>query len=394
MMQTTENRVRVFRISKFWKWCLYLLLSPGTIGLLGWGTFQICTMGSHLIFGILAEGMGVFLVLLIISTVKRRVEIDATEIRLVGGYLFKTRVLPLDEIEGFKIIPTQYVKTLHVVPKNPQLKKIKFELTVERKAELLEWLENNLTNLDKQEYQRSLVEIFQNEQLGSTPEEKAANYKQARKWCRVVNGLCTVVILWAWVFPRPYGAAIWTLIVLPFVGMWVLNRFEGIAKFNTKPKSANPGVDFAFLMPGLILILRAFLDWHVLEFAHFWLPFTIISGGLFLVSFFIVRDIRKTFLAVFLCCLYSALFGAGTTVDLNGLLADSRCSVYHAKVLRKSISHGKVTTYHLTLSPWWKSKENDDVMVSRAVYSQYAEGDTAKILVRTGKFGVPYYFVR
>jgi len=394
MTPTTENSILVFRTSKFWKWFFCLLLIPGDIGLFGVAAWQGSMMGFHFLLGILAGVGGVAYGFLISYFVEARVEIDSTEIRLVGVGIFKTKPLPLDEIEGFRILPTQYVKILVLVPKNPRCRKVQISLILERKAELLDWMEHNLTNLDKVEYQQGLLEIYQNEKLGSSPEKKAKSYTQARRWCRILNSVSIGAFFWAFLFPQPYKMAIWTLLLLPFIGLLFLKRFEGIAKFNTKKKSAYPGVDVAFFMPGSGLFLRSLLDWHVLEWNHFWWAFAAISVGLFLVSMFAVREIRQTVTTVLLCCLYSAIYSSGATLCLNGILADSRVTAYHAKVLGKHICNGKTKFYYLTLAPWRNKTEKEDATVSRSVYSKYALGDTAEILVRTGKFGIPYYFIR
>jgi len=394
MAQTAENRMLIFRNSKFWKWFFCILLSPGTIALFGVAVWQGSMLGVHLLLGILSAGVGVFMIFLIGFMVKSRIEIDATEFRYVGVGIFKTKALPLDEIAGFRIIPTQYVKTLSVVSKNPRFKKMTISLTLERQAEFLEWMECNLTNLDKAEYQQGLVEIYQNEKLGESPEEKAAAYKQAKKWCRLLSGAATGAGLWAMFFPQPYDAAIWTLICLPFVGLLFLKRFEGIARFNAKKNGAYPSVDAAFLMPGLAMGLRALFDWHVLEWNSFWAVFAAIACGYFIISICVARDIRRTAMTISTCCLFSVIYGAGATITLNGMLADSKFTRYHAEVLKKHVSTGKTTTYYLTLSPWRNRTEKEDVTVSRSTYSEYKQGDTAEILVRTGKFGIPYYIVR
>lgn len=394
MEQTTENQVLIFRPSLFVRVLLSLIMSVGAIALLGLALWQFSLLGIHLLAGIGLAGIAVFCGFLAVYLFKSRIEIWPTEIRYVGVGIFKTKVLPLDAIEGFRILPTQYVKTLVLVPKNRPFKKMSISLSLERQAELLAWMEQNLTNLDKAEYEKELVEIYQNNELGASPEEKAASYKQAQKWCKLVNGAATGVGLWAMFFPQPYNAAIWTLVVVPFAGLLCLRRFDGIARYNAKKGGAYPSVDAAFLMPALGLALRALFDWHLLEWENFWVVFAAISTGLVIVSICIARDIRRTATAIFLCCLYSTIYGAGATIALNGMLADSKFTRYHAKVMGKHVSSGKTTTYYLTLSPWRNRTGNEDVTVSRSTYSEYKEGDTAEILVRTGKFGIPYYIVR
>ncbi len=394
MTQTIETSTLTFRLGKSSRWLIYLVGIFPLGGLLAWAVCVPSQFTDHLPYALLGGGGCAIFAWLTFGLAKRRIEIDSAEIRQVGP--FNTKALLIESIEGFKIVQSKYTRILTLVTKDSHVKKMRIELALERQAEFLDWMERNLTNLDKVEYDRELMEIAQLSNFGDTPEERAAAYQQAKKWSRIINGASTACVLWAFFVPRPYEAAILSLLILPIIGLLFLNRFDGIAKFNAKPKSAHPGVDVAILLPTIMLSLRALIDWHVLEWRNFWTLFAAVSIGHLIISGLLVPDIRKALGKLFLCAIFSAAYGYGTVIVLNGMLADSPWNTCHAKVIGKHMTTGKNTTYYLTLAPW-KDKVGEggagDATVSSSVYNQYETGNTASIMVRSGKFGIPYYFV-
>ena len=265
---------------------------------------------------------------------------------------------------------------------------------LEHSDELLIWVEYNLTNLDKQDHQQGLEEIFQNALSQGSPEEKAARYLRIKKWFRAFNALAIGICLWAWIYPEPYSAVIGATLALPFLALLMLWRYQDIARFSTKANGPYLDVSIVLLMPGLALGMRSFLDWHVLDWSPFWIPFTAISLGLLGFALLLVRDIWQKSSSILLMALFAGIYGLGATVVLNGTLADhNNATIYHVEVLDKHIAKGNQTTYYLKLAPWG-NRSVDDTQVSWKVYSKYEPGDTAKIRVLTGKFGIPFYCVQ
>jgi hypothetical protein len=396
-MEPAESEVRIFGISKGWKWFFYILVPPLVL-LLGYGVFvpfQTDTpapAGARVLVPVLCGGMIAIFIYGLFSAVKSRLEIDSKEIRSVG--LFKTKSMQLDKVEGFTIMPTEYVRLLVLVPKNPRSRKMKLSLCYERQSELLDWANRTLTNLDATQHQNDLVEIYHDENLGHSPEEKARNYARVRKWCRFLNSISTGVFLWGFFWPQPYQLVIWMLVATPLVALLFLKHFEGIAKMDAKRGSAYPSVAISFLTPSTCLALRALLDWHILDWHGFLKPFALVSLGLFILMLLLASDVRSKVGMVIGYAFFCSVYGYGTVVCLNGALAVAPWKAYHAEVIHKHITTGKHTDYYLILSPWGPKKENTDATVRKAVYEKYAAGDTAAIYVREGKFGIPYYVVQ
>jgi len=376
---------------------MFLLLTPGSLILPGLSVYYFVAVGHGSVagFSILLGGLGTgFFLLYALLGYLTKTRIEILPDRILKITLFKNAQLALEDIEGFKIIPTQYVRTLLLIPKEQNHRKMRIELCLERQVELLKWLNENLTNLDQVEYQKDLLEIYQNQAPGSTPEEKAARLKQARQWCRILNGISFAVYLWAFIWPQPYNIAILTLLALPMAALFVIQRFEGIVKFDSKRNSGFPNVGQAFLMPGLCLALRAILDWHVLEWSHFWGTWAVFSVSFILLALSFAKEMRRSVGPAILCSVFCLIYGYGATVDLNGILATSPATAFHAKVMGKHIATGKHTSYYLSLSAWGPRSQPADTEVRKGVYDRHQIGETVTVWVRVGKFGIPYFFVQ
>ena len=72
------------------------------------------------------------------------------------------------------------------------------------------------------------------------------------------------------------------------------------------------------------------------------------------------------------------------------LLDHSRPTVFPVKVLAKSVSSGRNTTYDLNLPPWGPI-EAGDASVPRAFYDKVAVGETVCVDLYRGALGMRWY---
>lgn len=64
-------------------------------------------------------------------------------------------------------------------------KKFKFDLVVERQAELLNWLKANVTDLDQADFQEETRQLQSNLLLGETTSQREWMIERAKKWVTV-----------------------------------------------------------------------------------------------------------------------------------------------------------------------------------------------------------------
>ena len=177
--------------------------------------------------------------------------------------------------------------------------------------------------------------------------------------------------------------------------LMVLNRFEDIVKFSAPRGSPDPTVSIALLGSPMILGIGAvWEEWHILAWINFWLPFALIFAASFAVARLLVLEVRNSSEAASVCCIFCAAYAFGLTLELNANLGTSESTYYQAKVLDKYYTTGKHTTYYFVISTWGPCNEPKELTVDQDLYNSRKFGDPVSIQEQTGKFGIPFYFVK
>lgn len=389
--------VRVYRISSGRRFLLAVLLFAGMCLCGGFmvlpgldGQFQPTGM---YVFGLAAGAVVVALLgCCLFALFRDRIEVHPDRLRKVG--FFKTSVLPLADIRGYRILSARYGRILLLLPKTPGHRKMKIELILERQKEFLEWLKENMTDLDAADYRDELAEVLANEELGETPEQRLDLLHRARKWANILNGLGFAVMLWVLVKPEPYEYALWSAIILPLAALVFIRRFHGALRFDGDRKNACPNAGVAFVMPCIALALRVLLDFNILSWNTFWLPFAAVSTSVYALVLLSAREVRRKRGTLVLPVFFCALYGYVTVISLNGILDYSAPTVYRAQVVGKRISGGRHTSHYLNLSPWGPRTAREEVDVGSRLYDSRRVGDSVDIVVKQGRLGIPWFFIR
>lgn len=393
-----KDQARVYRVPLFWRILLSIVCLP-MIVLIVWfvsmpfiaSRFNQIPVSIYII--LLIGGCTILLLIYIcLSAFKCRIEIYSDRISYVT--LLKTIEIPIAEVSGYRILITQYVRTLLILPRSPELRKIKTSLVIENKNDLLEWLNLNLVNLDTADFQEEMNEILHDTRLGETEEQRLSVLGRAKKWAKFLNGLGFLGMLWAFFRPQPYSYVIWTLITLPLITLSFVRHFDGAMKLNGKQQSAYPNVAMAFIMPCICLALRALIDFNILSWDNFWIPFAIVSFFICTITFLFAGDVRKNISAMLLMLFMCMIYGYSAVICLNGIMDTSSASIFKARIVGKSISSGKHTTYNLNLSAWGPVKSSKKVDVPKSVYDSHAVGGYADVILRHGRFEIPWFYVQ
>jgi hypothetical protein len=397
MPSPSESEVQVYRVA--WGWKIFLTLAaPPMVGLFGWVMLLPFTqdrpaqLWAGLFLMLIGAGMIALFVYGLLAAYKSRIEIHPERIREVG--LFRTRDLPLSAIRGFRIVPTQNVSSLQLCPHDPQSKVLKLTLMFERKEELLAWAGEHFPNLDERDAEAELNEVLEDRQLGETREEREAVLDRVRLWTWIVKGAAFVALIWALLKPEPYRLVIGTLLVLPWVALLLKRCYPKIITFNSsKQYSPLPDVTLGFLIPSFMLALRALLDFDIVAWENFWLPFAAVSLVLFAAVVLLVPEVRAKIVVLLFLAIFTGCYGCGATITLNGLLDRSLRQTYYASVLEKRISHGEHKSYYVKLSPWGPRETEKEVNVGRAAYERHQIGDRVPVVLRQGRFAIPWFYL-
>lgn len=397
----SENKIETmiypstYRTGKGWK-IFFFVSMPPLICLITWLMVyfpfdnDIESLSVRIILFLMGLGFDVFLAYTLILVLKYRIEVYSDRIVEIG--VFKRKEILLNNIDGFRIVSTQYVKKVQFVCKDTKKTK-NITLMMNDSNVFLEWLNESLTYLDAEDYDKDIETILSNEELGVTEEQRAYSFINARKFASFLNILSIIAILWVLFRPQPYEIALWVMIVFPILTIASSKLFPGLIRFDESEKGAYPSVAAAFLMPVVTLALRAFLDWNILLWHNFWVPFALISICLFFMLEWSFKELRKRYgYAILLLC-FCSVYGYGATISLNGITDTSTPINYSAEIIDKHISTGKMTSYYLKLSPWGLRTVEKDVRVPKELYNMVAKSDSIKVCTKKGALNIPWFFL-
>lgn len=394
-MRIGNGQVEIYKLARSWR-ITFAIVIPLLMVLFGGFTMVAFLEGRSnpggLVMFCFLFGIGFLLLLLyvLLSVFKAGIELHPDRIREVG--LFRSTEIRINDIRGFRLLAAQYPPTLMLLQSNQKIKQIKTALMVEHRVELFRWLNRNFTNLDAVDFQEEMEEVLHDTRLGESKEKRQCLLDSAIKWSRILNGLGLAVIFWAIFAPQPYNFVIWMLVMSPLVALSFVRYFHGALKLDgDKEGGGLPNIAMAFLLPCFGLTLRAFMDFNILNWNGFWLPFIFYSISLFLLILLIARDIRSRMGTAILLFLFCALYGYSTVISLNCILDGSTPSLYQAEIMEKRVYRGKITSYYLRPSPWGPGQVDREIYVSKSVYDRSSVGEVVDVVVRNGRLGITWY---
>lgn len=223
----------------------------------------------------------------------------------------------------------------------------------------------------------------------------------ARAWERMpatlLNALGAMVVCWTMFVPAPYLAAVVACACVPLVALAVMAGRQGWYHFETLSgsKSTAPALTIALAGPPLALAWRALNDFHILAFAHAWLPAAVAALCYAALLYAWAADIRKKRAYLLMALVFGFAYGYGAVILGNCLLDRSVPVSYAASVLGKRSSYtAEIHSYYITVSPWGPWTAPREISIRKAIYDRFSVRDNLVFLVRGGRLGIPWFIIR
>lgn len=390
----TAASPRVYQASGFWRIALVLtsiiLAAGGGLGVWLSATGQLGKPGSRLWLMSISVGLGLLGLYCLLSTLRSRVVLFPD--RIVVEELTRTVVLSRDEIRGWRSLPTSPL-TFLFVPIDKHRRAAKVALVFHLDETFAQWLDT-LPCLDAEDADASLADIENNPDLGPTPDNRMDAFARGKRLARALTIVSTFLCLWGAVYPYPYVPIVVLLAALPWVATEMVRRSPGLFRIDENRNDVHPSVGIAFVLPGMILLLRAVIDYEVFQSATAVVLYVALGGALALAANAVdptVRTRKVNALALFAFCL---AYGYGLTIEANTLLDHSPGASCSAVVEGKHIQAGKRTTYNLNIGPWGPQAESSRLRVSRYTYEPIQRGDIVLLMLHKGALGVKWFYMR
>ena len=396
MDDVTQKPLMIFKTTKGYRIFSYVMLALA-IALCAGGPavwIILCpglSMAQVVVF-VAGIGLAAFAAWGITVVPRNQIEIWPDFIRQQG--VWSARELRFADIKGFRVFSGKSARLCFIPKDFKSHKGLSLAFNYERKSELLQWANAHLVDLDKDDYESDLAEIKSNVKLGSSVEQRLAKLASAKRWTQALSVIAFASCMWALVYPRPYEFVIGWLALLPGLTFVLMGWSRGLIRMDAKAKGAYSNPILGFIMPTMLLALRALEDWHILDWSGFWTPFLLLGSCITVVLFNLVPAIRKKISTLIFATCLVFFYSFGLIIPLNCYFDRSQPTAYVAKVFNERVVRGKSTTYYMTLSPFTDTILMREVSVSSSFYRRNPVGNTIHVYVRKGYLGISWFHLR
>ncbi|ACL63732.1 conserved hypothetical protein [Anaeromyxobacter dehalogenans 2CP-1] len=303
------------------------------------------------------------------------------------------RRLRNDQIAGRRTIPLQYGMEKLVLERRERGEKpVSMGFLFERDATLDAWLES-LPDLDVADRASAEAALLASAELGPDEEARRASLAGSHRVAKVLKGAALAAGGWGLLFPRPYPVAIAVLAAIPLATLALVLAGRGRYAVEERRNEVRPGVGVPIFAPGVVLMLRALLDYEVVDVARVlgWTAAAAVALTALLVRGDAALRRRWYVPALVLALVAPYPWGALNAADV--LLDRAPAEVHEVPVLHKHVSSGKHTSYDLRLPPWGPIGAAQEVDVGRELYGQVEVGDLVCTHLRPGALGARWFVV-
>jgi hypothetical protein len=342
--------------------------------------------GLALLIAVFLMGLAVIFYL---DTMRTLVTVDRDIISVVR--LFRCQSALLAEIDGYR---KGEKDTFFVILKD-SAKSISIPQNIERRKELLDWIMEKYEDVDARERLKETGVLLENEQFGLTKEDRKARLELAKK----VDMIATVAgmgsILSLLLLHQYFETVMIVLLIAPWVGVFATWYFKGLLKLYKGKRSPYPSAVLLMFL-STVSALMGVLSYHLYGFEQ--KAWSILIGGTILAALIcsaachraIAGSGRKAF--TYICIVVVAgVYSYALEIFSNCNYDESPAKTFQVEVSHKHKKSGKSTTYYLSLSSWGRFEDGHEVSVSQSLYQSVKVGDSIKVLLNNGKWGVPWY---
>ncbi|HEY6902520.1 MAG TPA: hypothetical protein VI233_17805 [Puia sp.] len=267
-----------------------------------------------------------------------------------------------------------------------------------RREDLLEWFDQHYRDLDAVELEAETKVLLQNEEFGFTEEDRAGRLASARRWGTIGTAAGAVLFFWSLIYPKPFEIVMIILFLAPWVGAFATWKFKGLLKLYKLKNSPYPSLVFLMTLPPLGAMVRTLLEYELYGFSR---RAALLAGGGVLLGGLvftgvcwkaIVHEGKKALIGLGIFVI-AGLYSWSLLTFSNCYYDKSEPDVWNVTVLGKRVSHGKSTSYYLSLSSWGKYGEGKEAQVTKALFNRVSEQQVIHVYLYKGRWELPWYAI-
>jgi hypothetical protein len=378
-----------FSLKKGWKIFSYIASSLFFIGSILAFYFAFAERKPELVF--IYIPILLFSVYFLMATIKCKIVISDYKIMDVG--VFTTKQLFIEEIKGYGDDGQNITVFSRIKGKKKIL--IGGYKKLEGCNELLFWLNHNLKDITQDERMAEALEINNNPDFGITYEQRENRFKVAKRISRGYNILSVGFIVGAYFSWNAHHLFTLLMLLYPFFGVLILFLNKGIIKIETRPNSNYPNISMGLIFSSFFMLIRSIVGYQINDYHNFWGPCLLV--GVVLFALLNKTNVRPSgaidkgqILAIILI---TSAYAYGGPVIVNCDFDASVNAVVPVTILDQHKLSGKITTYILTVGPWGKHTQSNDVDVSRSLYQEVSPGDRVNVNIKRGSLRIPWFYI-
>jgi hypothetical protein len=226
---------------------------------------------------------------------------------------------------------------------------------------------------------------------------------------QVIAGGLTVLAVAVWIgalmlpnrFHSIYLTLVAALTALPLLGVLLMRVSKGLYTIELERQvviinpdgsrtGAMPNLGAVCCLPVSALVFLAFtrtgyvFDWWST------IPVVLVGG---MAAALMMQWVRGSTTLPPLIIMWAALWGSSTVVLGNGIFDKSAPEIFHTHITYEHITTGRRTHYYITIAPWGRKSETDDIGVTRDFYLSVSIGQEVCAYLHPGAFGARWYEV-
>ncbi len=326
------------------------------------------------------------------GTARVLLTIDESTVTYCNG--FGTRSFLLDEIAGFR---RGEKNGLLLVPKSGE-KPMVISSALGGRRELEAWVEERYKDIDAESAAEVEEEVLHNERYGLTEEERGFRLKQARRIAAAgwtVAGTSFVLLFFLqWEFEW----LILITLIFPLAAVYLTWYYKGILRLYTTKGKPYPSLGWAVFIAEVAawLVTDKLYSMYFMD-VRSWEIVLALSVGVMLVWSAACRVAvagEKYAFAIYCGLLLAAgLYSYTALVFTNCAYDHQKAAAFRVEISGKHLASGKYTSYYLELSPWGSYTNGSEYKVSKTAYRSVKIGDSVRVYLHPGKWGMPWYDV-
>lgn len=366
---------------------LYLTLSFFYIGISGFLLlrFQADPAVRDLLY---AMGILVLLPAIFLAVYAIRTRLTLTGDRMEYRSALRTRTLDRDQIEGTRTMRCRNGTYTRVYLKDNQ-GSFTIPASITNQDGVSQWLQP-VTNLDERDAERINSELT----TQSGQADPSALLGNAKILMYALSALAIVASFFAFrQTPSLVVPSVIALWLLPLIAIGMLYRFPLLYAFFKQKTDPRAELSFLIIVPafGLLFAFSAGNAAHIIHSSQIliWIAIIFIAfvAALLQPAF---NSVNRTG-AIIGILVIGALYSIGVIHTADTVPDHSVPEPYQAQVLGEHISHGRSTSYVLSLAPWGPVTDSTNVDVSYRTYQSVSAGDTVCVNLHPGFLHAPWY---